>query len=279
MEIKKRVALVTGASSGIGKATAIRLKEAGYIVYGAARRIEKMKALENQGIHILKLDVSDNESIESCIKEIISKFGQLDVLVNNAGFGTYGALEDVPIEEARYQFEVNLFGLARLTQLTLPFMRKHEYGKIVNISSIGGKVWEPISCWYKASKFALEGLSDCLRIEVKEFGIDVIIIEPGAIKTEFAEFTNEKVMKYSGHTVYQEMAQRVKNAYDKFISQSGSNPDVIAKVIEKSIRTKNPKTRYVAGRFAKSTLFMKRLLPDKWWDKYIVFFMKFYSKR
>ena len=172
MEIIKKVALVTGASAGIGKATALRLKEAGYIVCCAARRIETMKELENKGIHILKLDVSNNESIESCINEIITKYGRLDILVNNAGYGSYGALEDVPLKEARYQFEVNIFGLARLTQLALPFMRKHNFGKIVNVSSIGGKVWEPISCWYKASKFALEGLSDCLRIEVKEFGID-----------------------------------------------------------------------------------------------------------
>ena len=136
----------------------------------------------------------------------------MDILVNNAGYGSYGALEDVPIKEARYQFEVNIFGLARLTQLALPLMRKRHFGKIVNVSSIGGKVWEPISCWYKASKFALEGLSDCLRIEVKEFGIDVIIIEPGAIKTEFAEVSNDKMIKYSGDTVYKVMAERAKKS-------------------------------------------------------------------
>lgn len=274
----KKIALVTGASAGIGEATAIRLNESGYIVYGAARRLEKMKELENKGIHTLKLDVTNDESIENCINTIISKHGRLDVLVNNAAYGSYGALEDVPMKEARYQFDVNIFGLARLTQLVLPYMRKHNFGKIVNVSSIGGKVWEPLSSWYKATKFALEGLSDCLRIEVKDFGIDVIIIEPGAIKTEIAEVIKDTLIEHSGNTAYKVMAERAKNSYDKFISQSGSNPEVIAKVIEKSIRSKNPKTRYVAGKFAKSTLFMKKILPDKWWDKYIVFYLKVYGK-
>ena len=181
-----KVALVTGASAGIGEATARALLAEGYRVFAGARRIERMAALADAGATLLKLDLTDDASIVGAVEAIKADAGCLDVLVNNAGYGSYGALEDVPLAEARRQFDVNVFGLARLSQLALPLMRAQKSGKIVNVSSIGGKVWEPMGSWYHATKFAVEGLSDSLRVEVERFGIDVIVIEPGAIKTEWA---------------------------------------------------------------------------------------------
>src|SRR5215469_913275 len=181
-----KVALVTGASSGIGDATARRLAPLGYTVYAVARRVDRMAALKDRGIRTEAADVTDDAALVALVEKIISETGRIDVVVNNAGYGSYGALEDVPIAEARRQFDVNVFALARLIQLTLPHMRAQRDGYIVNITSIGGKIWEPLGAWYHATKFAVEGLSDCLRVEVAPFGIDVIVIEPGAIRTEWA---------------------------------------------------------------------------------------------
>ncbi len=196
----KKVALVTGASSGIGKESAKLLIENGFTVYGAARRVDKMKDLEQFGIKLLAMDVTVEESMVNGINQILETEKRIDVLINNAGYGSYGALEDVPISEAKYQFEVNIFGLARLTQLVLPSMRKQKSGKIINISSIGGKLGEPHGAWYHATKFAVEGLSDSIRMELKQFGIDVVIIEPGAIITEWNTIARENLIKVSGNT-------------------------------------------------------------------------------
>lgn len=179
--------LVTGASSGIGKATAVYLAQSGYNVYGAARRKEKIQKLEPYGVKAITLDITKDESVVSCVNQIFSEAGSIDILVNSAGLGSYGALEDVPMAEARNLMDINLFGVARLIQLALPEMRKNGYGKIVNISSVGGKVGLPMGSWYHASKFAIEGLCDCLRNEVKPFCIDVMVIEPGGTKSEMIE--------------------------------------------------------------------------------------------
>lgn len=165
----KKVVLITGASSGIGKETAKLLIKDGYIVYGAARRLDKMNDLKELGVTLLEMDVTNDNSMVRGIQKIIETEHRIDVLVNNAGYGSFGALEDVPISEAKYQFDVNIFGLARLTQLTLPHMRKQQSGKIVNISSMGGKFGEPHGAWYHATKFAVEGLSDSLRMELTQF--------------------------------------------------------------------------------------------------------------
>jgi hypothetical protein len=167
-----KIALVTGASAGIGEATARALVAAGYKVFAGARRLDRMAGLAALGATLLKLDLTDDASIVAAIEAIKSGAGRIDVLVNNAGYGSYGALEDVPLDEARRQFDVNVFGLARLCQLVLPIMRAQKSGKIVNVTSIGGKIWEPLGSWYHATKFAVEGLSDCLRVEVGHFGID-----------------------------------------------------------------------------------------------------------
>ena len=260
--------LVTGASAGIGQATAIRLAQQGYAVYGAARRVENMQQLRSYGIKPIALDVTQEESIVACINQILAEAGSIDVLVNNAGFGSYGAIEDVTMADARYQLEVNVLGAMRLTQLVLPTMRENGYGKIVNVSSIGGKIAFPLGGWYHASKFALEALSDSLRNEVREFGIDVIVIEPGAIKSEWSGIAFDSLQKVSGDTAYKALATKVYNSFTK-ISGSASEPLVVAETIVKALASKKPKTRYAAGNMASSLLLMAKLLPNKLMDKVI----------
>jgi short-subunit dehydrogenase len=263
----KKVVLITGASSGIGKETASLLIKDGYIVYGAARRLDKMNDLKELGVKLLEMDVTNDESIVRGIKKIIESEKRIDVLVNNAGYGSFGALEDVPISEAKYQFEVNIFGLARLTQLVLPYMRKQQSGKIVNISSMGGKFGEPHGAWYHATKFAVEGLSDSLRMELKQFNIDVVIIEPGAIKSEWGGIAKENLLKVSGNTAYKNLATKHAALIDETYKRVGSEPIVIAKAIAKAINSSNPKTRYAIGGGAKLLLFVRRILSDKLFDK------------
>jgi short-subunit dehydrogenase len=262
----KRVALVTGASSGIGKATAKLLVEDGFIVYGASRRLEKMSELKDIGVKLLMLDLANDTSIVNGVTEILDNEKRIDVIVNNAGYGSYGALEDVPMEEARYQFEVNIFGLARLTQLLTPTMRSQGSGKIINISSIGGSGGEPHGAWYHATKYALEGLSDCLRMELTQFGIDVVIIKPGAILTEWNTIARENLMKISGHTAYKDLVQK----HVKMLANAdnmASSPEVVAETIMKAIKSNRPKTRYATGRGAKIIVFLQRILSDRLQDK------------
>ncbi|MFF2875189.1 oxidoreductase [Gottfriedia sp. NPDC057991] len=264
-EKKRGVVLITGASAGMGKATAELLLEKGYIVYGAARRIEKMKDLELKGAKILAMDVTDEHSMVNGVNRIIQEQGRIDVLFNNAGYGSYGAVEDVPIEEARRQFEVNLFGLSRLTQLVLPHMRKQKSGKIINNSSMGGKVYTPLGAWYHATKHALEGYSDCLRFEVAQFNIDVIVIEPGSIESEWNDITLNNVQKTSGNTAYANISKA-------FVDMSktapkSTSPKVIAEIVLKAIESKKPRTRYVAGQFAKPLMMLRKLVSDRMFDQ------------
>jgi short-subunit dehydrogenase len=266
-----KTVLVTGASAGIGKATAIYLAQNGYSVYGAARRTDKMHDLKNYGIKPIALDVTKDDSMVGCVEQILKEAGSIDILVNSAGFGSAGAIEDLPMEDARYQLEVNVFGALRLTQLVLPKMRDNRYGKIVNISSIGGKVAFPLNGWYHASKFALEALSDSLRMEVKRFGIDVIVIEPGGIESEWAEIANENMRRISGKTVYKEMVARAERATADL---KLPGPIVIAKLIQKSIEAKSPKTRYVGGYAAKPFLMIRKILSDRLMDNVILSQMK-----
>jgi NAD(P)-dependent dehydrogenase (short-subunit alcohol dehydrogenase family) len=269
----KKVALVTGVSSGIGKETARLLAGKGFTVYGASRRLEKMNDLKELGVKLISMDIANDASIVSAVDEIFRNEKRIDLLVNNAGYGSYGALEDVPIAEAKYQFEVNIFGLARLTQLVLPGMRAQRSGRIINISSIGGSIGEPHGAWYHATKFALEGLSDSLRMELKQFGIDVVIIKPGAILTEWNSIARENLAKVSGNTEYGELAQRhirmLENA-----DQRGSSPEVVARTIVKAALSKRPKTRYATGGGAKIILFLRWILPDRLFDKLMLSTMR-----
>jgi len=261
----KKVVLITGASSGIGKEAAKSLSSKGFVVYAAARRVDKMQELKGQGIRVLQIDITDEESMTECVKKVINSEKQIDILINNAGYGSFGALEDVPLAEAKKQFEVNIFGLARLTQIVLPHMRERRAGRIINISSMGGKFGEPHGAWYHATKFALEGLSDCLRMELKQFGIDVVIIEPGMIKTEWDMIARENLIKTSGNTAYRDLA--VKHA-DSLVKnyKKGSSPSVIAEAIVKAAVVDKPKTRYAAGAMANFILFAKKILPDRIFD-------------
>lgn len=261
---KKGVVLITGASAGMGKATAELLLEKGYIVYGAARRVDKMKDLEVKGGKILAMDVTDEQSMIDGVNRIIQEQGRIDVLFNNAGYGSYGAVEDVPLDEAKRQFEVNLFGLSRLTQLVLPHMRKQKSGKIINNSSMGGKVYTPLGAWYHATKHALEGYSDCLRFEVAQFGIDVVIIEPGSIESEWNDITLENVQKTSGHTAYAKLTKAFVDMSKR--APKSTSPTVIAEIVLRAIESKKPKTRYVAGQFAKPLIALRKLVSDRMYD-------------
>jgi NAD(P)-dependent dehydrogenase (short-subunit alcohol dehydrogenase family) len=270
----KKVILITGASSGIGKESARLMAQKGFTVYAAARRLDKMQALNELGIKPLAMDVTDDASVQKGVEELLKNEGRIDVLVNNAGYGSYGALEDVPMSEARYQFDVNVFGMARLIQLALPHMRKQGGGRIINISSMGGKFGEPNGVWYHATKYAVEGLSDSLRMELKQFGIDVVIIEPGAIKTEWNKIARENLLKVSGNTAYGTLAKKHAAMFEKFDIKMSSEPIVIARVIEKAITANRPKTRYIAGSGARPVLFMRKILSDRMFDKIFMSQMK-----
>ena len=262
----KKVVLITGASSGIGKETAKLLSQSGLIVYGAARRLEKMQDLKDAGVHVMQMDVTDDRSMVRGVQDILKAEKRIDVLVNNAGYGSYGSLEDVPLSEAKYQFEVNVFGMARLTQLVIPQMRSQKSGKIINISSIGGKLGEPHGAWYHATKFAVEGLSDSIRMELKQFGIQVIVIEPGAIITEWNRISRENLIQRSGNTAYKTMAVKQVHMMEK-ADKWGSQPAVIARVIKRAVDSPHPRTRYAAGGGAKPILFLRSLVPDKLFDR------------
>jgi NAD(P)-dependent dehydrogenase (short-subunit alcohol dehydrogenase family) len=265
-----KTALVTGASSGIGEATALQLAELGYTVYAGARRVDRMSDLAARGIRTKSVDVTEDGSMVALVETIIADTGRIDALINNAGYGMYGALEDVPIEEARRQFEVNVFGLARLTQLVLPHMRAQRDGYIVNISSMGGKIWEPLGSWYHASKFAVEGLSDSLRVEVAEFGIKVVIIEPGTIRSEWADIAAAQLEATSANTPYARQAKLVAaglRAAERLFIAAG--PEVVAEVIGKAVQDPRPRTRYAAGGGARAFLLAERILPDRGFDRII----------
>jgi len=265
-----KVALVTGASSGIGEATALELREAGYTVYGAARRVQRMQHLTEQGIRLLAMDVTDDTSMREGVEKIIADDGRLDVLVNNAGYGSYGAIEDVPLQEAREQFEVNVFGAARLTQLVLPHMRAQRSGTIVNITSVGGRMCTSLGGWYHATKFALEALSDCLRMELKPFGIDVVVIEPGGVKSEWGGIAAQKARAVSGTGPYAPQADAVADSLSSEANERRmSSPDLIAKTIVKSVRARRPKTRYAVGFGAKPMIFLHDALPNRTFDTLI----------
>jgi NAD(P)-dependent dehydrogenase (short-subunit alcohol dehydrogenase family) len=259
-----KVAIVTGASSGIGEAAARRLNALGYIVYAAARRLEMMEPLAEVGVRPVRVDVTDDAALVALVDRIIEETGRIDVLVNNAGYGSLGALEDVPMAEARRQLDVNLFGLARLIQLVTPHMRRQRSGHIINISSIGGKIYLPLSSWYHATKFAIEGLSDSLRLELAPFGIHVVVVEPGAIDTEWHGVAAENLIETSAETAYAGQAAN-------FVTVLGggslaSSPDVVAKAIGRAVTSRRPRTRYAVGLGAKPVIYLRRVVPDRVFD-------------
>jgi len=266
-----RAVLITGGSSGIGKETGKTLLGVGHTVYVAARRVERMEDLEELGCIPLKMDVTKEEDLVAAVERIERDHGGVEILVNNAGYGSYGAIEDVPLEEAKRQFEVNIFGLARLTQLVLPRMREKHYGKIVNISSVGGKIYTPFGGWYHATKHALEGFSDCLRLETKPFGIDVVIVEPGGIATEWGKIAAEHLKETSGGGAYADMATSAADGMAKMYAGGRlSHPSVIARTILKAVTARRPRTRYAAGAMSGMVLFLRRWLSDRMFDRVVM---------
>ncbi len=263
-----KTALVTGASSGIGEATVRALLKDGYEVFAGARRMERMAPLETLGARLVFLDLADDASIVSAVEMVTNTAGRLDVLINNAGYVSYGALEDVPLAEARRLFEVCLFGLGRLCQLALPVMRSQGGGRIVNVGSMGGRFGEPFAAWYHAAKFAVEGLSDCLRMEAAPFGVSVIVIEPGTIRTEFVRTAGEDLIRVSGESAYARYARRHAKmlAYNE-ASKVPSSPEGVARTIARAIRAARPRARYPTGAAARPMLFLRRITPDRIFDR------------
>ena len=258
-----KTALVTGASSGIGRMIAQELHHAGFRVYAAARRVDRMADLEQDGITPVALDLTKDASIVECVNTVLSQETHIDVLVNNAGYGSYGAIEDAPLEEGRRQFDVNLFGMARLIQLVTPTMRKNHYGRIVNISSMGGRIWTKFGGWYHATKYAVEGLSDCLRMELKPFGIDVVVVEPGGIKTDWGLIAAGNLKKTSANGAYAEMANKAADGMIKNYSGNMlSKPELIAKTVRKAVTKRRPRTRYLIGFGAKPMVWTHKLFGD-----------------
>lgn len=263
--------LVTGASSGMGREFAERLLAEGMTVYVAARRADRMAALAEKGAIVLEMDITKDEQIVAAVQRIVDGHGGVDVLINNAGYGQYGAVEDTAIDTARYQFEVNLFGLARLTQLLLPSMRAKGRGRIINISSMGGKMYTPLGAWYHATKHALEGWSDALRLELAPHGIDVVIVEPGIIRTGFADAMNDHFAPgQSG--AYDDLSSALQKSTAKSFENPkfGSPPSVISDLVLRAIRAGRPKTRYAGGQMARPLMFLRWLLPDRTYDRILM---------
>ena len=264
-----RSVLVTGCSSGIGRATAERLARSGWTVYASARRLEAIASLEEAGCRLLQLDVTDEESMRAAVEEVERAEGAVGVLVNNAGYSQSGAVESVPLDEARRQLETNVFGLVRLTQLVLPGMRRQGWGRVVNVSSMGGRLTFPGGGWYHASKHAVEALSDALRFEVQGFGIDVVVIEPGLIRTSFAEAAVGSIEQDDGPYARFNAAvgAATAGAYENALARRlGGGPDTVAKAIERAVTAKRPRTRYRVTASAGLFLTLRRLLPDRAWD-------------
>ena len=263
----EKVILITGASSGIGFDAAQTLARQGHRVYAAARRVELMEPLKTDGVKVLRMDVTDESSMQQGVEAVIQAEGRIDVLVNNAGYGFFGAIETVPLEEARRQLEVNVFGLARLTQLVLPYMRKQGSGRIVNTSSIAGKMVFYMGGWYNVTKYSVEAFSDALRMEMKPFGIDVVMIEPGAIKTDWGIIAARHLKESSEGTAYETAGTQWANNMDWFYKTNMlSKPSAITKAISRAVNSRRPKARYCRGRFSFVGRIAHALMPARWWD-------------
>jgi NAD(P)-dependent dehydrogenase (short-subunit alcohol dehydrogenase family) len=260
--------LITGCSTGIGRATAERLAQAGMTVYATARRLESVEDLKASGCSTLALDVTDEASMRAAVAAVEQADGPVAALVNNAGYSQSGAVESIPMDELRRQFETNVFGLVRMCQLVLPGMRKAARGRIVNVSSMGGKLTFPGGGAYHGTKHAVEAISDALRFEVRGFGVHVSIIEPGLIKTSFGETAHASVPEQDGP--YAEfnaaVAKTTADAYEGPLAKLGAGPEAVAKVIEKAITARKPRTRYPVTASARLLMANHAVLPDRGWD-------------
>lgn len=264
----KKVVLITGASSGIGLDTLRLFAEAGYKVYGAARNVAPIEQLAHPDMVGLKMDLTDSAAVEAALKTIIEQEGRIDILVNNAGYGSFGPMEEVPIEEAERQLRVNVLGAVRLCQAVAPVMRRQGGGRIVNTSSVAGRFTICFGGWYNASKYALEAVSNALRMELKPFGIDVVLIEPGGIKTNWGLIAAEHLRVAAADTVYESRAKRLAGIMEKgYGGRWLSNPKVVARTIFRASTVRRPKARYLCGRAARLIVFLNAVLPTRWLDR------------
>jgi short-subunit dehydrogenase len=267
---KSRPVLITGCSTGIGRATAERLAEEGYNVHATARRLESIEDLGERGCVTHALDVTNESSMEEAVAEV-EKDGPVGALVNNAGYSQSGAIETIPMKSVRKQFETNVFGLIRMCQLVLPGMRGEGLGRIVNLSSMGGKLTFPGGGIYHATKHAVEALSDALRFEVREFGVHVVVIEPGLIVTEFGETAAGTLADVEEHGPYAkfnaDVAKVTANAYTGGMARFGAGPEAVAGKISKALSANRPNTRYKVTPSAKLMMGMRRLMTDRMWDR------------
>ena len=264
------VVLITGCSTGIGRATAERLAKKGWNVYASARRPESIEDLKQKGCKTLALDVTDEASMRAAVDQVVGEEGAVGALVNNAGYSQSGALESVPMDQLRRQFETNVFGLLRMCQLVLPGMREQRDGRIVNISSMGGRVTFPGGGAYHATKYAVEALSDVLRFEVSGFGIHVVLIEPGLIRTQFGEAAVTSIGEIEQDGPYAKfnaaVAATTAGAYHGPLSRLGAGPEAVARTIEKALTKSRPKARYPVTASARLMLAQHAILPDRAWD-------------
>ena len=268
----EKVALVTGSSSGIGFETALALARENYFTYASMRntsksgKIQEITKKENLNLIVIELDIDKEDSIKSAVKKIQEQKGRIDVLVNNAGYGLFGCIEDITMDELKAQFQTNFFGVVSLIQEIAPIMRKQGSGIIVNVSSVAGRIGFPGTPAYISSKFALEGLSECMRFELSPFGIKTIIIEPGVIQTSF--FSSMKVASGKPGSPYKEITEKVMNGV-KMMSEMGTQPVEVAKTIMKAIKTAEPLPRYVVGSDASMFLEAKKMKTDLEFENYI----------
>ena len=273
--LPNKVVLVTGCSSGIGKATALRLARDGYVVYATARRVSSLGELEAAGCRTLALDVTDEASMVAAVRHIEAEHGSVGALVNNAGYSQSGAVESVPLEAVRAQFETNVFGLLRLTQLVLPAMRKAGGGRVLNVSSMGGTLVFPGGGVYHASKYAVEALSDALRFELRGFGVDVVLIQPGIIKTGFAEAVSghmggNKLDDGPYKAFNAAVLQATVDVYEKGpLAKLGGVPEDVAGVISKALAARRPRARYPVTMSASMLMTQRQLSPDWAWDLFL----------
>jgi NADP-dependent 3-hydroxy acid dehydrogenase YdfG len=268
--VPSEAVLITGCSSGIGYATAERLAAEGWKVYATARRPETLAELERKGCVTLALDVTDEDSMTAAVTTVTEAEGAVGVLINNAGYSQSGAVEAIPLDTVRRQFDTNVFGLIRMCQLVLPGMREQHYGKIVNIGSMGGRLTFPGGGFYHATKYAIEAISDALRFEVRGFGVDVILVEPGLIITNFGDVASASVDEAGADGPYADFNRKVakltENAYKGPMSKLGAGPDAVAKAIAGALRSSRPKARYPVTASAHLLINQRRFTPDRVWD-------------
>ena len=276
MQVEK-VVLVTGSSSGIGFETALLLARSGFHTYASIRNLEKFQNIteiantENLPLRVVQLDLNDDRSVKDAIGKIVAEEnGRIDVLVNNAGYGLFSPIEDVTLDQVKEQFETNFFGVVRVTKEVLPIMRKQRKGTIVNVSSVDGKVGIPLNPAYIASNFALEGLSESMRYELKEFGVNIVIIEPGVIKTNIVENLKTAAGTRSIlESPYTDLIERSSNAFGKMMDNNSSPPKLVAEAILNAITSKDPEIRYVVGDDAKSIMKIRKNSSDKEFENWM----------